>query len=460
MAVEILLADDDAALRRVIQFKLKRKGYQVHAVEDGESALAALREKRFDLLLSDMRMPGMDGIELLERAKQVQPDIEVIIVTAYATITQAVQAVKLGATDYLTKPFEDEQLFIAIEKALKLKKLETENKALKGQLRGREFLSGIVGVSKPFKEMMAMLDKIAPTDATVLLTGESGTGKEIIARAIHYKSERADKDFVAVNCAAIPKDLLESELFGHVKGAFTGAVRDKKGKFELAEGGTLFLDEISELNIELQAKLLRVLQERVVEPVGSEKKIDIDVRVIAATNVNLKERVAQGKFREDLFYRLNVIPLHLPSLRERKEDIPVLVDAFLAKFAKARKVTVDEKLLARLEEYPWHGNIRELENLIERMVILRKTDVLTEDDLPPDFLSQATSPTEETLSSVDGHLTFQEAEKKLIVDALNRTGWNRSQAAKVLNVPRHVLVYRMKKYGLFPSNTSSKPDGN
>ena len=452
MAVKILLADDDAALRQVMQFKLKQKGYEVTAVEDGEAAMAALKKNRYDLLLSDMKMPGLNGIELLEQATHLQSDLEVILITAYATVSQAVQAVKLGAADYLTKPFEDEQLFVAIEKVLKFRKLEDEYKALKGQLQGREYLKRIVGVSRAFKELMEMVEKIAPTDATILLTGESGTGKEVIAKAIHYISARSDESFITVNCAAIPKDLIESELFGHVKGAFTGAVRDKKGKFELADGGTLFLDEISELVIELQAKLLRVIQERVVEPVGAERRTEIDIRLIAATNVNLKERVAQRKFREDLFYRLNVIPLHVPSLRERKEDIRVLVDEFLRKFGRGRKIEVAEGLLRALEDYHWPGNIRELENLVERMVILRKKDLLTLDDFPSDFAMPVPVAGDNAANEATRGLTFHEAEKKLIVDALNKAGWNKSRAAKYLNIARHVLIYRMKKHGIFYDN--------
>jgi len=452
MAVRILLADDDAALLRVIQFKLKQRGYEVTAVTDGEQALQALRNARFDLLLSDMRMPKLDGLELLEQAKEIQPDLEVILITAYATVSQAVEAVKLGAFDYLTKPFEDGQLFVAIDKALKFRKLQDENRYLRGQLSGRQYLDSIVGVSPPFKQMMAMVEKIAPTEATVLLTGPSGTGKEVIARAIHHRSRRSENEFVAVNCAAIPRDLIESELFGHVKGAFTGAVRDKKGKFELAEGSTLLLDEIGDLGIDLQAKLLRVIQERTVEPVGAERKIDIDVRLIAATNSDLRKQVALGKFREDLFYRLNVIPIPVPALARRREDIPILVREFLRRFAGGDDITVDDNLGALLLDHPWPGNIRELENLIERMVILRRSDRLTAADLPADFVSIV--PDEVTPSSppTEDRLTFHEAEKKLIMDALTTAGWNRTKAAKDLNIPRHVLIYRMKKYGLSHDN--------
>lgn len=447
MSAKILLADDDAALRRVIQFKLKQKGYDVTAVENGEQALNRIPGGHFDLLLSDMKMPGMSGIDLLAAAKTISPELQVILITAFAEISQAVEAVKLGAFDYITKPFDDDQLFVAVEKALKFKNLENENKLLREQLKGHDFIKNIVGVSKPFKELLSLVDKIAPTDATVLISGESGTGKEIIARAIHYKSHRHDKEFIAVNCAAIPRDLIESELFGHTRGAFTGAVKDKKGKFELADSGTILLDEISELNIELQAKLLRVIQERTLEPVGSEKKLEIDVRIIAASNTDLRDAVGKGRFREDLFYRLNVIPVHVPALRERPEDIPILTTEFLKRFAPGVNVKLSDDLMKALTSYNWPGNIRELENLMERMAILRKYDRLTAADLPQDFGFAGKPPIGANVSNSD--LTYREAEKKLILDALEKYAWNKSRAAKHLEIPRHVLIYRMKKYALF-----------
>ena len=452
--MRILLADDDAALRKVIQFKLKQRGYQVTATSDGDEALAALRESRFDLLLSDMRMPRLSGLDLLKQARKIQPDIEVILMTAYAAVSQAVEAVKLGAFDYLTKPFDDDHLFVTIEKAVKYKKLETENRLLKEQLTGAGRVRPMVGVSLSFKQLLELINKVAPTDATILITGESGTGKELVARTIHRQSTRAGHEFIAVNCAAIPRELLESELFGHVRGAFTGAVKDKIGKFEQADGGTLLLDEISELGIELQAKLLRAIQERVIEPVGSERWVEIDVRLLAATNVNLRERVADGKFREDLFYRLNVIPLPVPPLRERADDIPLLVKAFLGKFAPGAPITMASDLMKVLKQHPWPGNIRELENLIERMSILRESDELTLNDLPPDFSQAATQSSHQTdRASESDHVTFYEAEKRLIVGALNKFGWNRTKAAAYLNVPRHILIYRMKKFEIQPDDT-------
>lgn len=446
--MRILLADDDRSLRRVLQFKLKKNGHEVTAVEDGQRALDRLREDQWELLLSDIKMPKVDGIELLEYAKGLQPDLKVILITAHATIAQAVEAVKLGAFDYITKPFEDEELFAAVDKVMAFQKLEKENKLLRGRLRQSERTARLLGVSKAFKEMMRLIERIAATDATVLLTGPSGTGKELVARAIHSKSCRADGEFIAVNCGAIPSELIESELFGHVKGAFTGAIKDKKGKFELADGGTILLDEVSELAVELQVKLLRVLQERVVEPVGSEETRQIDARVVGATNVDLHKRVALGTFRDDLFYRLNVIPIKVPTLAERTEDIPVLVRAFLQRYAPNNGVTVSPELMERLREHSWPGNIRELENLIERMVILRKGDVLSIRDLPDDFGMTAVGTAEPAREDSSQHLSFHEAEEKIIREALDRSGWNRTRAAKYLKIPRHVLLYRMKKYNI------------
>ena len=443
MPVKILLADDDPALRRVLQFKLRKQGFDVTAVEDGSKALTALKENSFDLLLSDMKMPGLTGIELLEQAKYVRPDLEVILITAFAEVSQAVQAVKLGAFDYLTKPFEDDQLFIAIEKAVKFKNLENENRSLKDQLNIKKKYGQMVGLSKTYKTMIELVNKIAPTEATVLITGESGTGKEMIARTIHYQSNRKDKPFIAINCAAIPKELIESELFGHVRGAFTGAIKDKRGKFVLAEGGTILLDEIGELSIDLQAKLLRVIQERTIEPVGSEETIEIDVRMLAATNIDLKEQTLNRGFREDLYYRLNVIPLVVPPLRERLDDIPILIKEFLKKFSPDNKVTVNQELIKSLKSHRWTGNIRELENLIERMVILRSSDTLSANDLPEDF----TSPDDSySYNDSTGNLSFHETEKKMIIDSLKKFSLNQSKAARYLKIPRHILIYRIKKY--------------
>jgi two-component system NtrC family response regulator len=445
--MRILLVDDDSSVRRVLQFKLQKRGYTVATASDGLEALQLLKENPFDLLLSDIRMPKMDGIELLGKAKNAQPNIKVVLITAHATVTQAVQAVKLGAFDYITKPFEDDELFVAIDKALQFEKLESENRKLRGQLKKAVSDRKLLGASGAFRQLTSMIHKIADTDATILISGESGTGKELVARTIHQESSRADREFIAVNCAAIPKDLIESELFGHVKGAFTGAVKDKKGKFELADEGTLLLDEISELAIDLQAKLLRVLQENVVEPVGSENRRPVNVRLIAASNVDLRDRVRAGKFREDLYYRLNVVPLHVPSLSERKEDIPLLAKEFVRKYAASEEIEIESKLIDMLMQHTWPGNVRELENLMARMVILRHGNTLTAEDLPDDF--GEFDPREDVgHPTTKSRVTLEEAERNMIVEALEKTGWNKTKAAKRLDIPRHVLIYRLKKFGI------------
>ncbi len=444
--MKILLADDDSSVRRVLQFKLEKKGFKVDTAADGLQALEAIKATPYDLLLSDIRMPKMDGIELLNEAKAAQPAIKVILITAHATVNQAVQAVKLGAFDYITKPFEDEELFVAIEKALQFEKLESENKKLRGKLKKVESDKKLIGASKPFRQLKSMIHKIADTDATILVTGESGTGKEVVARTIHLESARAEQEFIAVNCAAIPRELIESELFGHTKGAFTGAVRDKKGKFELADEGTLLLDEVSELAIDLQAKLLRVLQENVIEAVGAEVLRPINVRLIAASNVDLRARVRSGKFREDLFYRLNVVPLQVPSLRERRDDIPLLAREFVRKHSEQDEISLDPRLVDKLMEHNWPGNVRELENLIARMVILRRGSKLTVKDLPDDF--GQFDPHDGMDGGQTTQLTLEEAERNLILEALEKTGWNKTKAAKRLDIPRHVLIYRLKKFGI------------
>ena len=444
--INILLVDDDAGLRRVIQFKLKQRNFEVTVAENGLQALDEIQKTHFDLVLTDMKMPEMNGIELLEHIKQIKPNLEVILITAHADISHAVKAMKLGAFDYLPKPFDDDQLFITIEKALKFKNLENENIRLKKRLAKKEKPFHIIGVSDAYKKILALTKQVAPSDANILITGASGTGKEVIARLIHEQSNRSDAEMVTINCAAIPKELLEAELYGHVKGAFTGAVKDKKGKFELAEKSTLFLDEIGEMPIDLQAKLLRVIQERVIEPLGSEKKVNIDIRLIAATNANLEKLVIEGAFRKDLFYRLNVIPIELPLLHERKDDIPVLIQGFLKKFAPDKNMQADDRLVKKLTEYSWPGNIRELENLIERMVILSRKEILTEKDLPDRFLSGRTTLMNQENASIN--LSIPDNEIRLISKALEISRQNKTKAAELLQIPRHVLIYRIKKYKL------------
>jgi two-component system NtrC family response regulator len=392
--------------------------------------------------LSDIKMPRRDGIQLLGDIRGLDPSLPVIMLTAFGTVETAVEAMKLGASDYLTKPVSRDELTMTVAKTLKLHRLEVENESLRDTLRERFRFDSIVGLSPAMTEMFDILKKIAPTDATVLITGESGTGKELIAKAIHHNSPRRSGRLVVVNCAAIPHDLLESEMFGHVRGAFTGAVRDKPGKFELAQGGSMFLDEVGSMSPPLQAKLLRALQEREVERVGDNRTIPVDVRLIAATNRPLPARIAAGEFREDLYYRLNVVPLRVPPLRERTGDIPLLVAHFMGRFAGGASVAVTPGAMHMLERYAWPGNVRELENFCERVVLMRSGDVVDE---------TAVSRHLETLTrgapSVAGP-TLHEIERTAIVEALRSSGWNRSRAARRLGVPRHILLYRMKKFGI------------
>ncbi|MFH0777593.1 MAG: sigma-54 dependent transcriptional regulator [Candidatus Eisenbacteria bacterium] len=445
MSHKILLADDDESLRRVMEFRLRQDGYDVSSAADGVQAWRALEAERFDLLISDMRMPELDGLDLMSRALKLQPRIKVILITAYATVQQAVEAVKLGAFDYITKPFEQEELGVVIKKALDFERLESENMELRRRLESIATGSNIVGTSRAIRRVIELVEKVAPTDAIILITGDTGTGKEVVARAIHGRSPRASHDFIPVNCAAFPRELIESELFGHVKGAFTGAIKDKKGKFRIADGGTIFLDEIGDLAVELQAKILRVVQDKVVEPIGSEKSFSVDTRVIAATNTDLRARVQAGTFREDLFYRLNVVPILVPPLRDRKEDIPLFLRHFAGKLSPETPVLFAPELVKRLSEHGWPGNVRELENVVERMMVLRSSSRLEVEDLPPElFGAAAPGWTPDTTAEQ----SLPEFEKKLILRALAKSAWNKSLAARVLGIPRHVLLYRMKKHGI------------
>ncbi len=442
---KILVVDDDASLRRIIEFNLKKKAYKPTMLENAEEAVTHLRKSDFELMISDIRMPGMDGLELLQIAREIKPDLPVIFITAFGTIEMAVEAMKLGAYDYITKPFDVDDFMHTVEKALDYHRLLDENIRLKKELKNRDSFSNIIAASKPMQNIFNNIRKVANTDTTILITGESGTGKELIARAIHRESERSDNTMITVNCAAIPKDLLESELFGHVAGAFTGAVKNKAGKFQLADGGTIFLDEIGDLSMELQAKLLRVLENRLVEPVGSNESIPVDIRVLAATNQDLNRKLKAGEFREDLYYRLNVIPIHIPPLHERREDIPLLVKHFLNEYSDNKKLAIDPKALTKLNRYDWPGNVRELKNLLKRLALLAENNKIKLTDLPPEIRSNKGDTTGNGYAS-NGSL--RETERNAIVDALKGSGWNQTRAAKRLQIPRHVLIYRMKKYDI------------
>ncbi|HEX3774431.1 MAG TPA: sigma-54 dependent transcriptional regulator [Polyangiaceae bacterium] len=462
---QILVVDDEPNLRRVLSAQLERDGYDVHTAEDGEEALTILKENHLDLVITDLRMPKLDGMELLRRALELDDELPVVMITAHGTVDNAVEALKTGAFDYLTKPFDQAEVRAIVRKALRTRDLSAAE-ATRPESDAREAARyGIIGQSPSILELYAVLDRVADTPTTVLITGESGTGKELVARALHENSSRREKPFIKVNCAAIPKDLMESELFGHERGAFTGAVGSKPGRFELASGGTLFLDEIGSIPVEMQVKLLRALQESEFERVGGVKTIRVDVRLVAATNSDLKREIAAGTFREDLYYRLNVVPIRLPSLRERATDIPLLVKHFIDKFnARLKKnvsgVAADAE--AHLVSYPWPGNIRELENVIERAVLFSDGSELKVHDLPSEVRDMSTpEPPSTTLlpevesapHTPDGlkeqvKAAMSRLERELIVKALDQTSSNVTHAARLLKISRKGLQLKMKELGL------------
>jgi two-component system, NtrC family, response regulator len=448
----ILVVDDEKNYLLVMETLLAGAGYGVLTIDSGEEALELTRRNDLDLIITDMKMPRMSGIELMEQLKQVYPDLPVIMMTAYGTVEKAVEAMKKGAFDYILKPFKNEELLLTIAKALDLRHLLTENRRLKQDLEQRYRFENIVGNSKAMQSIFAMVEKVAQTRATVLISGESGTGKELIARAIHHRSPRNLGPFISVNCGALTETLLESELFGHERGAFTNAVAMRKGRFELAEGGTLFLDEVAEMSPALQVKLLRVLQEMEFERVGGVKTIRVDVRVVAASNRELKVEVVAGNFREDLFYRLNVVYMEMPPLRLRSEDIPLLVTHFMQKYSEANHkegIRLEPEVMKILLRYPWPGNVRELENVIERAVILCSHNTITADDLPANV---AEAP--ETEFNIDllvpSHIPLPEAlekiEELMIRRALNQSGYVQVRAAELLGITKSLLQYKLKKY--------------
>jgi two-component system NtrC family response regulator len=444
----ILLIDDDDSLRRVMEFSLTEAGFRVRAAASGEEGLALLEKEPFDAAITDITMPGMNGMQVLEKLRLRDAALPVIMITAYGTIESAVSAMKQGAFDYITKPFNRDELRMTLDKALRMRRLERENAALRAEVTDRYRFEHIVGGSASLKHVLDLAGRAAGSDATVLITGESGTGKELLAKGLHFNSKRAEGPFTAVNCAAIPENLIESELFGHVKGAFTGAVRDKEGRFEQADGGTLFLDEIGELRIDLQAKILRALQERQVDRVGGGKPVPVDVRVVAATNRDVERAVRDGALREDLYYRLSVITLHMPPLRERRDDIPLLVNHFLKKFNKEAEVGIDAGALAALKAFGWPGNVRELENVIERASVLRRGSVITLEDLPEKLAKEKPGIESIILNLPEEGIALEDLEKSLISKALEKHNNNQTRAAEYLGITRPTLIYRMEKYGL------------
>lgn len=448
MEKRILVVDDDILMKEFLNETLTRKKYSVDLASSGEEALQMMRGREYDVILSDIRMQQIGGIEVLKSTKSILPDAKVILMTAYATVENAVEAMKLGAFDYIMKPFSADAIELLIERALEHKRLLFENKLLKSQVAGQYRFENIIGKCPQMQKTFEMVDVVADSKATVLITGESGTGKELIAKAIHYNSPRKDNPFIKINCAALPENLVESELFGHEKGAFTGAIRQTRGRFELADGGTLLLDEISEISFGLQAKLLRVLQEREFERVGSGEPIQVDVRIVSTSNQNIPELIKKGKFRGDLFYRLNVIPIHLPPLRERKEDIPLLAEHFLRLYNKENKRSVEnisEEAYQLFLNYDWPGNVRELENYIERALILAKGKTLTVAEFPRELALRETKAHGE---NIEVGCSIHEAEKKLILKTLDFQGGNRTKAADVLGISTRTLRNKLQEYGL------------
>jgi DNA-binding NtrC family response regulator len=457
----ILVVDDEPPQLEILRLILASEGYDVVTAGSGRSALAALRRQPFELVLTDLKMPDLSGIELLEAVLREQPAACVLIMTAHGSIDSAVEAMRKSAFDYLTKPLDRDVLLLALSRALERKHLVDENRRLREELRGRFRVENLVGAHGSMQEVFRVVHKVARSCSTVLIYGESGTGKELVARAIHVTSERRDRPFSAVSVAALPETILEAELFGYEKGAFTGADARKIGLFEQASGGTLFLDEVGELKRDLQVKLLRVLQEREITRVGGTEPVPVDVRVVAATNRDLEREVREGRFREDLFYRLNVIPIALPPLRERRTDIPLLVDHFLAKHGepgRTRKIAPDA--LEALVAYAWPGNVRELESVVERTLLLADGDLVRLDDLPPAVrMRTPTLAGGLPIEIPDAGLDLDELERSLILRALDKAGGNVTRAARLLGLSRRTLQYRLEKMQGAPDRAASAPDG-
>jgi two-component system NtrC family response regulator len=447
----ILVVDDDESLRRVLQVQLEQQGYSVTSAASAQQALSALQLRSYDLVVTDLKMPGLSGIELLKQMRSQYPETTVIILTAFGTVETAVQAMKAGAYDYLTKPVDPEEMSLVVGRALEHLRLVREVWILRSSLNRKYGFENILGHSEDLLQVLETAARAAHTNSTVLIRGETGTGKELLARAIHLNSPRKERSLITINCAAIPKELLESELFGHKKGAFTGAVADRKGKVELADGGTLFLDEIGEMPLELQVKLLRLIQDGEIEKLGSESRNQVDVRIIAATHRDLQAMIEDGTFREDLYYRLAVIPLALPPLRERAEDIPDLVQTFFRKSQQKHgrpELVMSPALLPYFAGYRWPGNVRELENVIERIVILARGTEITVEDLPK-FLRQERGSMEALEIDLPPQgISLEAIEKELILKALEKCAWNQTQAARYLDISRKTLIYRMERHGI------------
>ena len=446
-ADKILVVDDEQSMTQFLSIVLRKEGFHVTAVSNGKDALERVKNDNFDVVITDIKMPGMDGIQLLNQIKKHDPSVPVVIMTAYASQQSAIDAVNHGAFQYLIKNAKNDEIKLVVRNALEMRRVRSENLFLKRELKKGHEEKTIIGSSDEMVRVFKMVDKVANSEATIMIQGESGTGKELIAREIHYRSGKAQGPFVSINCGAIPRDLLESNLFGHVKGSFTGAVRDSAGLFQVAEGGTFFLDEVGDMPIATQVKLLRALQEREIIPVGGTQPIKIDCRLVAATNSDLEKEVAAGRFRADLFYRLNVIPIRLPSLRQRRDDIPILVDHFLKRHAQNHTPkTVNKDAMDLLMRYDWPGNVRELENVMERALILDESGVIGPDDLPEKIRfghSQRGSLVIDTPT-----LTLEELEKEYILKVLNHTRWQKKRASEILGINASTLYRKLLGYGL------------
>lgn len=446
--LNILVIDDEESMRDSCRQMLSREGYNVKVAKDGYKGLKLMEKGSFDIVILDLKMPGISGIEVLEKIKSSSPETIVIVITGYPTVQSAVTAMKLGAYDFLPKPFKPEELKVIIKRAEEKRKLVIENIYLHEQLNEYIGMDEIIGESEGMIKIKELIRKVAPTDSTILISGESGTGKEVVARAIHRNSERKNKPFVPVDCGGIVESLFESELFGHIKGSFTGAIATRHGKFELANSGTIFFDEIGNISIDVQGKLLRTIQEREVTKVGSTQTVKIDVRIISATNKNLMKAIGDETFREDLFYRLSVIPIHLPPLRERRDDIPILANYFLNKYNRKRKKgikTISAKAMNELTVYDWPGNVRELQNIVERAVVLAKGDTIESADLFYPSLKNREKPLDSTLESV---------EREHISKILEVCNWNKSKSARLLKIDRKTLRLKIKKYCIKSGNNS------
>ena len=452
MIPKILVIDDEERMCWALERALSHEGYQVVTATRGLQGIEMALESEPSTVILDLKMPDIDGIEVLKKLKSINPNIPVIIITAHGTIETAIEALKIGATDYITKPFKLDELKVQVKQALHLSNLENEVNFLRQEL-GKKY-GKMIGQSDAIKEIALLIQQVAKTNATVLVTGESGTGKEVAAVEIHKASNRANKPFVAVNCAAIQEQLLESELFGHEKGAFTGATSKKKGRFEMADKGTIFLDEIGDMPISMQVKLLRVLQERCFERVGGTETIQVDVRVIATTNSELSSAISNGTFREDLYYRLNVMHITMPPLRSRREDIPLLVNHFLEKFDPSHSKKISTEAMKILTRYDWPGNIRELQNAIERPLIVCQSNEIQPAHLPKELLDSIVETSKPIINLPEGGFSLEELEKHLFIKALEKYDYNQTKAAKYLGISRPTLIYRMNKHGLNYNSTS------